>query len=83
MIQNINTPLTLIYGSSSELLRRSDVDDFVQATNGAFTIWLDGGHNLHHEATDAVAGVIDERAFGFSREERALPVLTNDVIMIR
>ena len=66
MIRSIHSPMTVIYGKSSELLRSSDVDGFVQATNGARTIWLDGGHNLHHDAADALARIIVEHAGVFS-----------------
>ena len=50
MLRSIKLAMTLVYGSSNESLRRSDVDGFVQVANGARTIWLDGGHNLHHDA---------------------------------
>jgi pimeloyl-ACP methyl ester carboxylesterase len=83
MIRSISAPMTLIYGNSSELLRRSDVDGFVEAASGARAIWLDGGHNLHHDAADAVALVIDEHAFGLPREESVSPVVANDVTTIQ
>jgi pimeloyl-ACP methyl ester carboxylesterase/acyl carrier protein len=59
MLRSISSPLTLVYGNSSELLRPSDVEAFVRAINGARTEWLDGGHNLHHEAPEALAHIID------------------------
>jgi pimeloyl-ACP methyl ester carboxylesterase len=71
ILRNITSPMTLVYGNSSELLRRSDVDRFVKVANGARTIWLDGGHNLHHDAPDALARIIDEHAG--SAEHISLP----------
>jgi acyl transferase domain-containing protein/pimeloyl-ACP methyl ester carboxylesterase len=63
MLQGINSPMTLVYGNNSESLRKSDVDRFVQVANGARTIWLDGGHNLHHDAPDALASIIDQHGW--------------------
>lgn len=60
MFQGITLPLTLVYGDRSEWLRRSDVDAVMRASPGARAIWLDGGHNLHYDAADALANVIDE-----------------------
>ena len=62
MLRNVTSPMTLVYGSRSEVMRRSDVDGFMQLANGARPIWLDGGHNLHYDAPDALARVIDEHA---------------------
>ena len=54
--------MTLVYGNRSEVMRPSDVDGFMQLANGARPIWLDGGHNLHYDAPDALARIIDEHA---------------------
>jgi pimeloyl-ACP methyl ester carboxylesterase len=82
MLRSIGSPMTLVYGNSSELLRRSDVDGFVRVANGAHTIWLDGGHNLHHDAPDALARIIDEHAWVLPREHISMPVPANDAIGI-
>jgi pimeloyl-ACP methyl ester carboxylesterase/NAD(P)-dependent dehydrogenase (short-subunit alcohol dehydrogenase family)/acyl carrier protein len=62
MLRSIGAPMTLVYGNSSDLLRRSDVGDFLQGANGARTIRLDGGHNLHYDVPDALARIIEEHA---------------------
>jgi pimeloyl-ACP methyl ester carboxylesterase len=62
MFRGLTLPLTLVYGDSSEMLRRNDVDAVMRAAPEARAIWLDGGHNLHHDAADALADVIDECA---------------------
>jgi acyl transferase domain-containing protein/pimeloyl-ACP methyl ester carboxylesterase len=62
MLRGLSSPLTLVYGENSEMLRRSDVDAVMRAAPEARAIWLDGGHNLHHDAADALADVIDECA---------------------
>jgi pimeloyl-ACP methyl ester carboxylesterase len=64
LLRSISLPLTLVYGNSSELLRRSDVDAFVRAVNGPRTIWLDGGHNLNYDAPAALARIIDAYGWG-------------------
>jgi pimeloyl-ACP methyl ester carboxylesterase len=61
MLRSIGSPMTLVCGNNSELLRRSDVDGFLQAASGARTIWVDGGHNLHLDAPDDLARIIDDQ----------------------
>jgi pimeloyl-ACP methyl ester carboxylesterase len=73
MLRSNGPPTTLIYGSNSELLPRSDVDSFVQAANGVRAIWLDGGHNLHHDAADVLARIIHEHAWGSAGERVSAP----------
>lgn len=82
MIRSIYSPMTLIYGRSSDLLRRSDVEGFVQATNGAHTVWLEGGHNLHHDAAEALAGIIDEVSRGSARAGDPAVEVANSTIGI-
>jgi hypothetical protein len=83
MLRSIGSPMTLVYGNSSELLRRSDVESFVQVANGARTIWLDGGHNLHHDAPDALARIIDEHASVLPTEHIPMPVPANDPVVLK
>lgn len=82
VLASISSPMTLVYGNSSELLRRSDVESFMQVANRARMIWLDGGHNLHHDAPDALAHIIDQQASAFSGEQTSVLIPTNDVIGI-
>lgn len=58
MFQGITLPLTLVYANGSDMLRRSDIETLKRAAPEARAIWLDGGHNLHHDATDKLADVI-------------------------
>lgn len=62
MLRTISSPMTFVYGNNSELLRRSDVGDLARVADGARTIWLDGGHNLHYDAPEALALIIEEQA---------------------
>jgi pimeloyl-ACP methyl ester carboxylesterase len=68
MFQAIRAPLTLVYGDRSEVVRRSDVEQVTRGAAGARTIWLPGGHNLHHDAAKALADVID-RCAGSASEQ--------------
>jgi pimeloyl-ACP methyl ester carboxylesterase len=61
-LKSASSSTTLVYGNSSELSQRSELDSFLRVANMPSPVWLDGGHNLHYEAADALARLIDEHA---------------------
>jgi hypothetical protein len=58
-MRGLRVPIKLVYATDSQILRRSDVDEFVRATKQS-ALWLKGSHNLHYETPEIIADIVAE-----------------------
>ena len=63
LLQQIQVPITLIYGKSSNFNRQNDLLAQQAAMPKALRIVLSGGHNLHIDTPQALAKIIAEASY--------------------
>ncbi|HEY3256393.1 MAG TPA: alpha/beta hydrolase, partial [Polyangiaceae bacterium] len=59
LMRSLQLPVKLVYATESQVLRRTDVDEFVRATKQS-ELWLKGSHNLHYDAPEIIADIVAE-----------------------
>ncbi|NEP08925.1 MAG: alpha/beta fold hydrolase [Symploca sp. SIO2C1] len=62
LLRQIQAPITLIYGDTSQLNRTDDLSEQQAVMPQAKRVFLSGGHNLHIDAPQAIANLIAEAA---------------------
>jgi acyl transferase domain-containing protein/acyl-CoA synthetase (AMP-forming)/AMP-acid ligase II/alpha-beta hydrolase superfamily lysophospholipase len=59
LLQQIKTPITLVYGDTSDFNRPEDLAEQAKAMPHAKRLTLKGGHNLHLETPSELANIVD------------------------
>ncbi|NER52281.1 MAG: alpha/beta hydrolase [Symploca sp. SIO1A3] len=65
LLRQIQAPITLIYGDTSQLNRTDDLSEQQAVMPQAKRVFLSGGHNLHIDAPEAIVNLIAEVAMKY------------------